>query len=219
MGYGVVDDRDGPDEEDDVALLMMALKKGEVFVSMSLNGKAKSAYHDQAYIDSGATCSISPVVEYFDPASLKCLKLPVIIRVGNNKTLLTTAVGDMPFLFNVGNTVRKGVVTDVLFCADITTTLISASQLNARGNKVVLDGSESRIVHKPSGSTVVHMHLTKAGLYHLDASPHPSKVFISLAASLWSLDINDLHRRLGHLAFDESKKLVYRGLIEGVDAL
>src|SRR5258706_8122988 len=63
------------------------------------------------------------------------------------------------------------------------------------------------------------MHLTKAGLYHLDASPRPSKVFVSLAASLWSLDINDLHRRLGHLAFDECKKLVYRGLIEGVDAL
>src|SRR5258706_12796092 len=218
-GYGVVDDRDGPDEEDDVALLTMALKRGEVFVSMSLNGKAKSAYRDQAYVDSGATHSISPVVEYFDPASLKHLKLPVIIHVGNNKTLLTTAVGDMPFLFNVGNTVRKGVVTDVLFCANIATTLISASQLNARGNKVVLDGSESRIVNKPSGSTVACMHLTKAGLYRLDASPRPSKVFVSLAASLRSLDINDLHRRLGHLAFDECKKLVYRGLIEGVDAL
>src|SRR5258706_3514239 len=218
-GYGVVDDRDGPGEEDDVALLMMALKRGEVFISTSLNGKAKLAYCDQAYVDSGATRSISPVVEYFDPASLKHLKSPVIIRVGNNEMLLATAVGDMPFLFNVGNTVRKGVVTDVLFCADIATTLISASQLNACGNKVVLNGLESRIVHKPSGSTVARMHLTKAGLYHLDASPRPSKVFVSLAASLWSLDINDLHRRLGHLAFDECKKLVYRGLIEGVDAL
>src|SRR5258706_1334645 len=62
------------------------------------------------------------------------------------------------------------------------------------------------------------MHLTKVGLYRLDASPRPSKVFVSLAASLRSLDINDLHRRLGHLAFDECNKLVYRGLIYGVDA-
>ena len=215
--YGVVDDRD--DEEGDIALLTMALERGEAFVSTSLNGKVKSAYRDHAYVDSGATRSISPIVEYFDPSSLKRLKAPVVIRVGNNETLLATAVGDIPFLFNVGSTVRRGVVTDVLYCADIATTLISASQLNARGNKVVLDGPESRIIHKSSGNTVARMHLTQAGLYRLDASPHPSQVFVSLAASLWSLDINDLHRRLGHLAFDECKRLVYRGMVEGVDAL
>jgi hypothetical protein len=218
-GFGVVDDRDTPGGDDDVALLSMALSRGEVFVSTSLSRKVRSAYHDHAYVDSGATHSISPVIEYFDPASLKQLKSPVVIRIGNNDTLLATAAGDMPFLFNVGDTVKRGVVTNVLYCADIATTLISASQLNARGNRVVLDGSESRIVHKPSGEMVARMHLTSSGLYRLDASPCPSKVSVSLTASLRSLDINDLHRRLGHLAFDECKKLVYRGLIEGVDAL
>ena len=216
-GYGIMDDTDV--EEEDVVLMTLALKRGEAFVLTSLNGKSKSAYHNHVYVDSGATHSISPIIEYFDPVSLKQLKSPVIIRVGNNKTLLATAVGNLPYFFNVGDAVRKGVVMDILYCADITTTLVSASQLNARGNKVVLDGPDSRIIHKPSGRTVVHMHLTKEGLYRLDASPHLSKVLISLAASLQSLDINDLHRRLGHLAFDECKKLVYRGLIEGVDAL
>ena len=220
VSLGVVDDRDEPDGDDeDVTLLTMALRNGEAFVSMSLKGKVKSAYRDHTYIDSGATRSISPIIEYFDPASLKHLKSPVVIRVGNNETLLATAVGDVPFLFNVGNDVKRGVVKDVLYCADIATTLISASQLNARGHKVVLDGSDSRVVHKTSGRTVAHMHLTQAGLYRLDATPHLPKVFVSLAASLRCLDINDLHRRLGHLAFDECKKLVYRGMVEGVDAL
>jgi len=159
------------------------------------------------------------VIKYFDPTSLKQLKTPVIICVGNNDTLLATAVGNIPFLFNVGSSVKKGVVMDVLYCSDITTTLVSVSQLNACGNRVILDRPDSHIVHKPSGRTVARMHLTRSGLFCLDASPHPSKVFISLAMSLQSLDINDLHRRLGHLAFDECKKLVYRGLIEGVDAL
>jgi hypothetical protein len=147
-GFGVVDDRDTPGGDDDVALLSMALSRGEVFVSTSLSGKVRSAYRDHVYVDSGATCSISLVIEYFDPASLKQLKLPVVIHVGNNDTLLATAAGDMPFLFNVGDTIKRGVVTNVLYCADIATTLISASQLNACGNRVVLDGSESRIIHK-----------------------------------------------------------------------
>jgi len=189
-----VDDRDGDGEDEDVVLLTMALERGEAFVSASLDGKAKSAYRDHVYVDSGATRSISPVIKYFDPASLKQLKSLVIIRVGNNDALLATAVGDILFLFNVGDAVKRGMVTDVLYCADIATTLISASQLNARDNKVILDGPDSQIVHKPSGRMVAHMHLTQAGLYRLDASPQPSKVFVSLAASLQSMDINDLHR-------------------------
>ena len=214
-----MDDRDEPIEDDDVALLTMALRRGEAFISTSLNDKAKSAYRDHAYVDSGATRSISPVIEYFNPTSMKQLKSPIIIRVRNNESLLATAVGNMPFLFNVGDTVKSGVISDVLYCADIATTLVSASQMNTRGHKVVLDGSESHIVHKPSDRTVACMYLTKSGLYRLDASPHLSKVFVSLAVSLRSLDINDFHRWLGHLLFDECKKLVYRGLIEGVDAL
>ena len=119
----------------------------------------------------------------------------------------------------MGDTVKNGVIRDILYCTDIATTLISASQLNACGNRVILNSLESRVIHKPSGRTVAHMHLTKSGLYCLDASPCPPKVFVSLATSLWSLNINNLHRELSHLAFDECKKLMYRGLIEGVDTL
>ena len=84
----VLDDRDAPDNEDDTVLLAMALKNREVFISALLNGKSKSAYHDHAYVDSGVTCSISPVIQYFNPASLKQLRAPVIICVGNNDMLL-----------------------------------------------------------------------------------------------------------------------------------
>ena len=189
--HGVLDT---PDDNNDVTLLAMALQRGEAFVSTSLSGKVKSAYRDHVYVDSGATWSISLVIKYFNPASLKQLKSPVVIRVGNNKTLLATAIGSIPFLFNVGDVVKKGVVTDILYCTDIATTLISASQLNACRNQVILNGPESRIVHKPSRKMVAHMHLTSSGLYCLDATLHPSKVFLSLATSLRSLDINDLHR-------------------------
>jgi len=219
LGIEIVDHRGNSDSEGDIALMAAATDKGEVFVSATLNNKAKLAYCDHAYVDSGASCSLSLIIHYFDPATLKQLKTPVIIHVSNNKALLATAVGDIPFLFNIGDSVKKGAVKDVLYCVDIATTLISASQLNACGNKVVLNGSASHIVNKPSGKTITHMYFTKSGLYHLDASPNPSKVFVSLAASLRSMDINDLHRRLGHLAFDDCKKLVYRGMVEGVDAL
>ena len=189
--HGVLDT---PDDDDNITLLAMALQRGEAFVSTSLSGKVKSAYCDHVYVDSSATRSISLVIKYFNPASLKQLKLPVVIHVSNNETLLATAIGSIPFLFNMGDVVKRGVVTDILYCADIATMLISASQLNTCGNQVILDGPESRIVHKPSRKTVAHMHVTSSGLYRLDATPHPSKVFLSLATSLQSLDINDLHR-------------------------
>ena len=116
VGLGIVDDKDEPDGDDeDVALLTMALGNGEAFVSTSLRGRAKSAYRDHAYIDSGATRSISPIIEYFDPASLRHLKSPVVIHVRNNEMLLATAVGDILFLFNVGDDVKRGVVRDVLY--------------------------------------------------------------------------------------------------------
>ena len=81
------------------------------------------------------------------------------------------------------------------------------------------DSLESCIVHKPLDKTITCMHLTKSGLYHLNTSPCLSKVFVSLTKSLQSLNINNLHRQLGHLVFDKCKKLVYRGLVEGVDTL
>jgi len=194
LGIEIVDNRGDSDSKGDIALMAAATDKGEVFVSATLNDKAKSAYRDHAYVDSGASHSLLPIIHYFDPATLKQLKTPVIIRVGNNKALLATAVGDIPFLFNIGDSVKKGAVKDVLYCTDIATTLISASQLNVHGNKVVLDGSASHIVNKPSGKTIACMYLTKLGLYHLNASPNPSKVFVSLAVSLRSMDINNLHR-------------------------
>ena len=180
----IVDDWDVPDDDDNIVLLTMALKRGDVFISELLSNKARSAYQDHVYVDSGATHSISPVIEHFNPVSLKQLKALIIICVGNNKMLLAMAVGNIPYLFNVGDIVRNGVVFDVLYCADIAMTLISASQLNACGHKVILDGSESCIVHKPLDKTVACMHLTKLGLYHLNASPCLSKVFVSLTMSL-----------------------------------
>ena len=45
MSHGIMDDRDNPDEEDDIVLLTMALKRGEVFVSMSLNTVVADCFH------------------------------------------------------------------------------------------------------------------------------------------------------------------------------
>ena len=136
VAHDIVDDWDVPDD-DNIVLLTMALKRGDAFVSESLSNKARSAYCDHAYIDSGATHSISPVIKHFNPISLKQLKAPIIIHVRNNKMLLAMAVGNIPYLFNVGDVVRNGVVSDILYCADIATTLISALQLNACGHKVI----------------------------------------------------------------------------------
>ena len=60
---------------------------------MLLDKKAKLAYHDHAYVDSGTTRSISPVIKYFDPTSLKQLRTLVIIHVGDNDPLLATSSG------------------------------------------------------------------------------------------------------------------------------
>ena len=67
----IVNDQDVPDDNNDIVLLTMALKRGDVFVSESLSNKARSAYRDHMYVDLGATCSILPVIKHFDPVSLK----------------------------------------------------------------------------------------------------------------------------------------------------
>ena len=112
----IVDDRDSPDvHDDDIVLLAMASKKGEAFVSTS---HSTGRPNQPIMIMHGWTLtplhSISPVVEYLNPASLRQLKTPDVICVANNDTLLATAVGNMPLLFNVGDAVRKGVVTNIL---------------------------------------------------------------------------------------------------------
>jgi len=111
LGTGIVDDRGDLDGEDDIVLLIAALNRGEVFVSATLNDKAKSAYRDHTCVDSGASRSILLIIHYFDPATLKQLKMPIVIRVGNNEVLFATAMGDIPFLFNVGDSVKKGTIT------------------------------------------------------------------------------------------------------------
>jgi len=57
-------------------------------------------------------------------------------------------------------------------------------------------------------------------LYMLDATPVVHKVAAKVASSSsQSIDVNVLHRHLGHLGTDNCRKLIKCQLVEGVDRI
>lgn len=59
----IIDSEDSAKDMYDTLKAEVVKQSREVFVSASLDEKTRSAYRDHAYVDSGATRSISPIIE------------------------------------------------------------------------------------------------------------------------------------------------------------
>ena len=83
----------------------------------------------------------------------------------------------------------------------------------------MFDDNVCEYINKNTNEIIAQVFTSKdSDLYVLDAMPIEQKVAANLTSSPYqSIDVNILHRRLGHLGTDNCWLLVNRGLVDRVD--
>ena len=103
---------------------------------------------------------------------------------------------------------------DVLHCPDMGLTLVSVGKITAAGYKVIFRGATCRIYD--CKDKVIGQVNARNRLYHVD---HEAAVNVAMAGEAWEvLTLEELHRRMGHVAPETIKQMVSNGTIEGMEA-
>ena len=171
---------------------------------------------DESFIDSGCSRHLSPRREWFRNDNFKRLEKPISIHLGDASVITAEGIGTLQYLMDTPHAVIPGVVPDALYVPALATTLLSVSHFTNHNHDVLFKGDNCYVVAPNSRRVVAHAIKTSGGLYRLLARPVVSKEYANLAHSSTKIDINILHRRLGHLGHDNVKRLVDKGMIHGV---
>ena len=156
----------------------------------------------------------------FDQVSFKTLSKPILISLGDDSEIFTTGKGTLCLLFNVDGKKKEGKFEDVLFVPKLKVTLLSVGQSARLPHcKVIFDDNVCEYVDKNTNKVIAQAFAVEDGdLYTLDATPMKQKVVAHLMSSCsHTIDINTLHRQLGHLGFDNCCILVNQGLVDRVE--
>jgi GAG-pre-integrase domain/Integrase core domain/Pol polyprotein, beta-barrel domain len=162
---------------------------------------------------------MSPHRDWFDESSFTTLTRPILIHLGDAMVIEASGRGSLCYQMDVNGKLIKAKIPDALYVPELAATLISVSHLTQQDHKVEFNGPNYRIVYKLTLRAVADAVKTPGGLYRLKGKPLTSTVNANLIGASRIVDINLLHRRLGHLSIDNVKRLVDKGLVEGVDAV
>ena len=174
------------------------------------------------HLDSGALNHMTHRMELFDKALFKKLPKLIPVSLGDDSEVFAMGKGTMHLLFNVDGKQKEGKFKDVLYIPDLKVTLLSVRQsVHLPHCKVVFDDDVCEYINKNSRDMITHVHVSgSTNLYILDVTPMKPKVAAKLASSsLWSIDINVLHRHLGHLRTDNCHAMINPQLVDGVGSV
>jgi hypothetical protein len=102
---------------------------------------------------------------------------------------------------------------DVLHCPDMGLTLVSIGKITAAGYKVIFRGPTCKIFD--SRDRVIGQVNVRGGLYRVD---HEIAVNVGMAGEAREvLTIEELHRRMGHIAPEAAKRMVSSGAVKGIE--
>ena len=159
-------------------------------------------------------------MDLFDQASFKTLSKPIPISLGDESKVFATGKGTIRLLFNVDGKSKEGKFKDVLYVPDLKVTLLSVRQSARLPHcKVVFDNNVCEYIDKNTKEVIARAYASgSVDLYTLDATPVSHKVAANLASSSSrSINVNILHRWLGHLRADNCRLMIKRQLVDGVD--
>ena len=159
-------------------------------------------------------------MELFNQNSFKKLLKPIPVSLGDDSKIFVTGKGTICLMFKVDGKEKEGKFKDVLYVPDLKVTLLSVRQsAHLPHCKVVFDDNVCEYIDKTSGKAIARAYASgSADLYTLDATPVEQKVAANLtSSSSRTVDINVLHRHLGHLGNDNCCMLVKHQLVDGVD--
>jgi len=201
---------------------MLRTLKATVVRAQSYCGKVSGNTLLIVHPDSGALNHMTHKMELFNQNSFKKLSKPIPVSLGDNSKILLTGKGMIRLMFNVDGKKKEGKFKDVLYVPDLKVTLLSIGQSACLPHcKVVFDNNMCKCINKNSEKVIACAYTSSSTeLYMLDVTPVTHKVVVKLVSSSSQLiDINILHRHLGHLGTDNCCAMVKCQLVDGIDGI
>ena len=171
------------------------------------------------FLDSGCSRDMCPHHNWF--ITYSPLSKPIIIHIGDASTVRAVGIGSVQFQMDTPNGPIPSVFPDVLHVPDLAATLISMSKRTEK-NKHTFIGKENDlfIISTKTNKIVAHGVKTSNGLYSLQGFPTASaSEYASKASTPHTIDINILHRHLGHLGQSNLQRLIEKAMVEGIDSV
>lgn len=173
------------------------------YVSFKTNGGVAD---QNWYLDSGASCHMSPQKEFFD--DVKEVRNWNIESV-DGTIISPKGVGNVDLCVNIGNKTEEIILHDVLYMPNSKINLLSVGKITDKGSEVIFTKSKCIIRDKNTKEIIGKGSRNENGLYSLDI--FQNKVWISKTLSDYDL----WHKRLGHLSEGGIQKL-QKGLVSGL---
>jgi hypothetical protein len=176
-----------------------------------LSSQSEDSGRNTLIIDSGASSHIVPHRSWF--RMYRPLQPSRPVTLGDNSNTMAIGIGMIPIISKASGTTYKIVLSNVLLIPEFRISLISVNRLASAGlSTAFLAGSDMCYVRKDRNTILVAAH--KNGLYHARVTPDNQK-----EAALATIDINLLHRRLGHISTNRIQQMVKSGQLQGIDTL
>ena len=162
-------------------------------------------------IDSSATSHMTPHRKWF--TTYRTLTPPTPVTLGDDSTVQATGIGTVTLHAKVAGKIHEFILSNVLFIPDFRITLISVKRLASAGLSTFFPGNTSHcIVYQGKQQVMTGKHL--GNLYHADIVP-----LVPNEAAHTSININLLHRQMGHISMDRIQHMVKEGQLPGIDSL
>jgi transposase InsO family protein len=189
---------------------IMVVEQGSIkFLNMASVGYA---YNPNEWIlDSGASKHFCGSKDYF--INLSAIQ-PIKIKMGNDSTVEAKKMGDIIITLKhegINNTIR---LSEVLYVPEITTNLMSVSELSKAGYGMVFKGEEGTIL-TPTGK-ICAQGIIKEGLYTFEGSFQKNYAFITSHISTRTSDYCLWHSRYGHLHSQGLSRLINGKMVHGL---
>jgi hypothetical protein len=160
--------------------------------------------------DSGASRHMSPYRHRFENyVSIA----PKSITAADKRLFQAIGKGDLRIKIPNGKTTTSMLLKDVLYSPDLGLTLISISKITDANYATLFRGEVCRIFDK--GKKLVGEVPKRNGLYRVEHSVGRGGETAGMVKE--TVSIEELHRRMGHIAPEAAKRMVKDQAVEGID--
>lgn len=202
------------------------------------NSSSHCEIREVTIADTGASRTMCPNRVWFRDSTFKLFEKPLTIRFGDNSFTEALGSGQITYRSVINGEGLEITLNNVLYVPAFKLTLVSVGALDKKGYTASFGRGQCRIL---KGSRCIMRGERRRGLYHIDGkalvfptascpAPQSTPAYVTVSEHAHAakdrapkkgrtVDVNLLHRRLGHLNFDALKRMVNDGRIAGVTKL
>ena len=160
-------------------------------------------------VDSGASKSFTPNAGFLHNY-LPCSNLR--IKIANGTICSSKGVGTMCITSRINGQLKELLVPNTYHVPSFANTLLSAIDLTDRNYTIIMEKMQCRIVD-PNGELKA-IAAKERNLFRICNNAWTDAT--AYQATTLKIDLELLHRRLGHASVDRIKKMVENGMVTGV---